>query len=201
MKTRHIFIILGLLTLSLGYVSVTALQETRQEVFISVAKNKLKQLSLGFDNYESLKENSVFTDAIDQNRSWRVLLSETFADFFMRGNSDDLLNQPTPVHFRDPQMSVIFRNDESETSTLTSFRAIHMKAGYEDVKGKESEWVVAFLPANRDQWTAKETLSEENFKKILSRQDESKPPIYLVTEAGNVMKASLFMKKYETLNH
>ncbi|MCA9005755.1 MAG: hypothetical protein KDA70_10840 [Planctomycetaceae bacterium] len=201
MKKRHIFIILGLLTLSLGYVSVTALQETRQEVFLSVAKNKLKQLSLGFDNYESLKENSVFTDAIDHNRSWRVLMSETFADDFLQEKSDDILNQPTPVHFRDPEMSGIFRNDKSEASTLTSFRAIRIKTPYEDVKGKTSDWVVAFLPMDRDDWTSQETLSEADFRKILSRQDQSKTPVYLVTEAGNVMKAGLFMAKREPLKN
>ncbi|WP_417387348.1 hypothetical protein [Gimesia sp.] len=199
MKRRHIFIILGLLTLSLSYVSVTSLQETRQEVFISVAKNKLKQLSLGFDNYESLKENSVFTDAINDNRSWRVLLSETFPDFFMQEKTNDILNQPTPVPLRDPEMSIIFRKDESETSTLTSFRAIRMKTSYEDVKGKTSDWVVAFLPMDRDDWTSQETLSEADFRKILSKGDQSKTPVYLVTEAGKVMKADLFLKENQTL--
>lgn len=201
MKTRHVYIVLGLLTLSLGYVVASAIQDTRQEVFISVAKNKLKQLSLGFHNYEYLKQKSVFNDAVERNMSWRVLLSETFADDFLEGNSNDILNQPTPEHLRNPRMSGIFRGfSETDSSTLTSFRAIHMKAGYEDVKDKVSEWVVAFLPANREQWTSQETLSEEDFKKLLSRQDESKaPPVFIVTEAGKVIKAEQFMTEFRSL--
>ncbi len=192
MKRRNVYIVLGLLILFLSYLVITAMEDARRAAYYSTSKGKLKQLSVAFDNYKYMKGNLVFADALEQNRSWRVLFSETFADDFMNGEYDDILSQPTPYYLQNPHQLLFW---ESNSSALTSFRAIHFSAGYEDVDGNVAHWIIAFLPMKRDLWTSTETLSQADFENILPEHETLLTPIYVVTESGKVMQANQFMTR------
>ncbi|QDT94761.1 hypothetical protein [Gimesia aquarii] len=194
MKRFKVYIILGFLTLFITFVIVTEIRETRREVLISAARGKLKYISVNFFNYEQIKGNSVFDSALEHNMSWRVLLSETFPDDLMNGVYDDILSQPTPSYLQNLRMPILLGGFfENGSSSLTSFRAIQFKEGYKDVDGKVSHWIVAFLPMKQSLWTSTETVSQEDFDEILSRQDKLQTKIYVVTEPGNVMQADQLM--------
>ncbi len=209
MKKRNAYVILGFLALFIAYVIIRVMQESQQEAFVANAKSQLKYISLGFFNYKHLKGKSLFNDAVDNNMSWRVLLSETFRDELMYGDYNDILSEPTPDYLRDPRMPVLLRGfSDNDSSTLTSFRAtqlregykdIQLREGYKDIDGKVSHWIVAFLPMDRDHWTSKETVSEDDFKKMLSKQNVLKTPVYIVTESEIVMEAEQFMTKLGSL--
>lgn len=193
MKRRNVSLVLVLLTLPITYVLVTAIKDARQAAFYSTARNKLKQLSFAITTFEQIKEQSVFHAALEADQSWRVLLSETFAhdlaEDFIKGESADALSQPTPYYLRDPR--------ETKSASLTSLRAVYFKSGYEDVDGKVSHWIVAFLPMDRVLWTSKATLSQAEFEKILSRKDAWQAKIDIVTESEKVMPAAQFMRKIQ----
>lgn len=192
MKRRNVYIVLGLLTLILSYLVLTSIKDARRAAYYSTSKGKLKYISAVFHNYKYMKEKSIFNAALEQNRSWRVLLSETFADDMMMGEYDDIMSQPTPYYLQNPQQPTLWRTN---TPSLTSFRAIHFKAGYEDVDGNVAHWIIAFLPMKRDLWTSTETLSQTEFEKILPAHETLLTPIYVVTESGKVMQANQLMTR------
>jgi len=192
MKRRNVYIVLGLLTLILSYVLITAIKDARREAYISAARGQLFYISSTFHIYETMKGQSIFNAAREHNLSWRVLLSETFADDMMMGEYDDIMSQSTPYYLQNPQQPTLW---ETNSSALTSFRAIHFSAGYEDVDGKVAHWIIAFLPMKQDLWTSTETLSQAEFEKILPAHDTLLTPVYVVTESGKIMEANQLMTR------